>query len=579
MKMSKNLFTTLKEAPNDASLTSHILMIRAGLIRKLSSGLYTMMPFGLRALRKVENIIREEMNDAGGQECRMPTLLPREMWETSGRWTGYINEQLLFHLTDRHNNEYALGPTHEEAITSFITKEISSYRSLPVTMYQIGTKYRDEIRPRFGVMRSREFTMKDAYSFHENETCLGKTYDRMSTAYKNIFTRCGLDFVNVKADSGAMGGSASEEFMVRSTVGEEEIVACSSCGYTANVETAQQQISENISSSQVPLEEVHTPNAKTIEDLTGFFSCTPDKFIKSLVYRISDEDKKFIMVLIRGDLSINDIKLTNALGGKEAVLADDLEVKKLTGANTGFVGPVGCKDIEIIADNSIKNICDAYTGANKNDYHLAHVFSERDFTVSRYAELYSAHSGGGCINCSKPLDSFRGIEVGHVFKLGKKYTDSFQTSVLDNSSKPVTPTMGCYGIGVERTLAAVIEQHYDENGIIWPASIAPFHVHVLTLDPKKEEVMNYSSELIKELEKNNLEVLWDERDERPGFKFKDADLLGIPVHIIIGKKTLAGGNIEIKSRKTGDKEFVTKENILDHIQTLLEEGTPKIKET
>lgn len=570
MRFTQALIPTLKEQPAEAVLPSHALMIRAGMIRKLGSGLYSYLPYGLRALRKVEQVIREEMTRAGALEFSFPLLLPKELLTPTGRWQIFKRE--LFRLKDRNDADFALGPTHEEAFAQFAANEISSHKQLPLNLFQIGPKFRDEIRPRFGVMRSKEFIMKDAYSFHIDDACLDRTYKVMSEAYQRVFTRLGLDFVHVKADSGAMGGSGSEEFMVKSTVGEEGILIAP--GYAANVETAQEDGESLILGNQGQIggdvEKVPTPNVRRIEELEAFFKCTAASFIKSLVYDIFEESgKKSVMVLIRGDLEVNEVKLKNHFGGADVALANEETVKRVTGAPVGFAGPVGLKDIEIHADQSLKGLEDAVTGGNAVDMHLKHVSMGRDVAVSKWGEFYTAREGKPAPGSKEPLQMFRGIEVGHIFKLGPKYTKAFGHTVLGPTGEAVTPTMGCYGIGVNRTLAAVIEQHHDEKGLCLPASVAPFGVMLLSMNVKDESILKYSEDLYRDLLKAGVDVLWDDRDERPGFKFKDAELLGMPIQLVVGAKSMAAGEVEWATRKTGEKRNVPRATVVAEVLSAL----------
>ncbi len=591
MRLTQYLLPTLKESPADATIPSHSLMIRAGLIRKLASGLYTYLPFGLRALRKVEAIIREEMNRAGALEFVFPILLPKELLERTGRWQIFKKE--LFRLKDRHTGDYALGPTHEEAFTSWVASEIKSHKQLPLNLYQIHTKFRDEIRPRFGVMRSKEFVMKDAYSFHTDDASLDVTYQKMSETYSRIFKRCGLDFVHVKADSGAMGGSGSEEFMVKSSVGEEGILISGTSGYAANVETAQEDITALLSTNpKTPggnPEKISTPNQRSIEELTAFLKIGAERFIKSLLYDVIEDTldaatnkivvkKRTVLILIRGDLSVNETKLGNffkkiaAGGDAEVVLSGEETVKRVTGAPVGFAGPIGLKEaVEIYADVSLTGMEDGVTGANEIDLHYKNVSLSRDAKVAAFGEFYTAREGHPAPGSKDPLQLFRGVEVGHIFKLGKKYTTAFEAKVLDDKSQSVIPTMGCYGIGVNRTLAAIIEQHHDENGISWPLSVAPFQVHLLTMNTKDEKVQSFSEELYQELISAGIDVLWDDRDERPGFKFKDADLCGIPLQIVIGEKSMANGQVEWKLRREKEKSFVARGEVLAKVKAVVGE--------
>ncbi len=546
MLLSQYFIPTLKEIPAEAVITSHQLMLRAGLIRKVSSGLYTYLPLGYRALLKVAAIVREEMNNAGALECSIPLLVPVELWQESGRWNPDKAE--LMRLMDRHKHQMILSPTNEENFTDIFRNEIQSYRELPINLYQIGTKFRDEIRPRFGVMRSKEFLMKDAYSFDLDEAGLDVVYHKMQQAYYTIFNRCCLKTVSVKADSGDIGGDVSEEFMVESQVGEEEIISCP-CGYVANVETADARISPiEQSTADLPIEEVHTPNFKTIEDLTGFFKTEPSNFIKSIIY-LADEEP--ILVMIRGDLEINEVKLKNLCGATNLELAPAAVVEDVTGANVGFAGALGLKQaVKIYADDSVKSLTDAITGANKTDTHFIHIAPERDFpTGVAYGNLYRVNGSHHCIQCGKPLQIYRGIEVGHIFKLGDKYTKAMNVTVMDPNGKAITPLMGCYGIGVTRTLAAVIEQNCDKDGIIWPFSMAPFHLIILPLNSKNEQARELARQIEQAVEKSGFEALVDDRDISPGVKFKDADLIGIPWRINLGDRCLKNNQVELVRRQ------------------------------
>ncbi|MEK6794007.1 MAG: proline--tRNA ligase [Spirochaetota bacterium] len=563
MRVSRLFAPTLKEAPAEAQIPSHALMLRAAIMRMLASGLYTYLPLGVKALRKVTNIIREEMDRAGAQEFVFPILLPRELLTPSGRWD--IFRQELFRLKDRHGVDTALGATHEEAFTDIVKREIQSYRQLPLNLYQIHTKFRDEIRPRFGVIRSREFVMKDAYSFHTDDASLDVTYAQMSDTYKRIFSRMGIDVVSVKADSGAMGGSGSEEFMVLSDVGEEEIIFCTDCDYRANVEKAECKNEYIADCAQKEKAVVDTPNVATIKDLEAFFKIEASQFIKTLIYK--REDGSPVVVLIRGDLDVNETKLANYFGGEEIVLADDALVRTVTGARVGFAGPVGLKmDVPVIADHSIKTVINGVTGANADDKHIINVNHGRDFTVKEFADFRRVKAGDNCIQCGGKLLSKRGLELGHIFKLGKKYTEAFNVTVLDETNKPLMPTMGCYGIGVNRTLAAVIEQHHDEKGIIFPISVAPYEMIICALD-KDRSIMDEAERVYNELSRAGADVLLDDRDERPGVKFNDADLIGIPIRITIGKRGVAAGTAEFKLRRDKDKADVPLAAIVEHALT------------
>ncbi|MFN3659721.1 MAG: proline--tRNA ligase, partial [Brevinematales bacterium] len=516
MRRSQMLLPTLREDPKDAEIASHILMMRAGIIRKLDAGLYTFLPFGHRVLLKVIQIIREEMNRAGAQELLPPILIPANLWRESGRYD--IMGKEMMRLQDRHENEMVLGPTHEEVFAHIVRENVQSYRDLPLNLYQINTKFRDEIRPRYGVMRCREFIMKDAYSFDIDEAGLEKNYQAMREAYRRIFTRCGLEVIPVEADTGNMGGSNSEEFMVPSSVGEETIIHCRGCGYVANVERAQATREFSLSSEEMlPLQEIATPNVRTIDELVAFLKVSADKFIKSLVYRTENE---IVMVLIRGDFMVNETKLKHAIGCIELEHATEEEVEKITGAPIGFVSPVHLKQkVRIIADESVPPMRNAISGANKKDYHLKNINPTRDFSWDIVADIHEVQEGEKCPHCGQELKSYKGIEVGHIFKLGYKYTEAMNIKVLDKNGQSITPIMGCYGIGVGRTIASVIEQHHDANGIIWPMSIAPFHGIIIPVNMSDPAIVESAEILYKRLS-SHFEILLDDRDERPGVKFK-----------------------------------------------------------
>jgi prolyl-tRNA synthetase len=565
MRLSRMLMPTLRENPKDAEIDSHILMLRAGIMRKLGAGLYTYLPLGFRSINKVINIIREEMDQSGAQEILPPILTPADLWKESGRYEVMGKE--MMQLKDRHNNDMVLGPTHEEVFTSLVRENIQSYRGLPLNLYQINAKFRDEIRPRFGIMRCREFIMKDAYSFDMDEKGLDKHYELMRSVYRRIFKRCGLEVSPVLADTGAMGGSVSEEFMVPSTIGEEEILKCPSCSYVANVERA---VSFNnyqkSTEAAISMEEVDTPDIKTIEDLTGFFKTTPEKFIKSIIYMA---DGKPVMAVTRGDMNINEVKLKNVLKCTELELANEETIFKVTGAPVGFVSPIGLKGVKIVADESVSFMVNGITGANKKDKHLKNVNPGRDFKADVTSDIMTVTAGSLCPECKKPLVSYRGIEVGQIFKLGYKYTESMKVKVLDKDGKEVTPIMGCYGIGVGRTLGSVIEQNHDANGIIWPISIAPYQIIVTPVNVADEELMKVSESSYESLGKK-YEVLMDDRDERPGVKFKDADLIGIPIRITVGKGYKEEKKLEIKERNQAEKEMISLDSLEKRIGEIYE---------
>jgi len=549
MRYSQYLLPTTKETPADAEVISHQLMLRTGMIRKIAAGIYTYMPFGLRAIRKVEQIVREEMNRAGAIELHMPMVTPAELWQESGRWDFYGKELLRFH--DRKEGPFCLGPTHEEVITDIVRREIRSYRQVPINLYQIQTKFRDEIRPRFGLMRGREFIMKDAYSFDLDDAGADASYEKMYQAYRRIFTRLGLNFRAVEADTGNIGGSSSHEFMVLADSGEDAIVSCDSCEYAANVEKAELRDPGVVAGDAAQtLSEVATPGKKSIEEVSAFLGCSPQQMIKTLI--VTTDTGEHIAVLLRGDHELNEIKLCRYLRCSEAELADEETVQKLTGAPVGFAGPVGLK-LRLVADNAVRGIADGITGANRADLHVTGVNLGRDFAVSEYADLREAVAGDPCPRCSGKLEVWRGIEVGHVFKLGTKYSEALGARVLDAEGKERTLVMGCYGIGVGRSVAAAIEQNHDDNGIIWPLPIAPFQVLVCMLNPKDDAVREASEKLYAELQELGVEVLLDDRDERPGSKFKDADLIGLPLRITVGARGLEKGAVELQDRRSGER--------------------------
>ena len=555
MRMSKMLMPTLKEIPSDAEITSHQLMLRAGMIRKMASGIYNQLPMGIRVFRKVEDIIREEMNAKGAQEISCALLVPAELWQESGRWDVMGPE--MFRLKDRNGRDYCLGPTHEETFTHIVRNEITSYKQLPLNLYQIETKFRDERRPRFGVMRTRNFTMKDAYSFDADQEGLDKSYNDMFDAYTRIFARCELDNSPVQADSGAMGGSASAEFMVKSEVGEDEIVFCSGCDYAANIEKATSVNHEASTEEMKEMSEIETPNVHTIEELQDFFKMEAGQFAKTLIYYA---DGKTVAVVVRGDRDVNETKVANAIGGAvEFELASEDTIKAVTGAEVGFAGPIGIKADYLFIDQEVVDQRNVIVGANKTGYHIQNANFGRDFE-GQIGDFRNVQEGDKCPKCGQPLEIMRGVEVGHIFKLGTKYSESMGATFLDQNGKSQPIIMGCYGIGVERTVAAVIEQHHDENGIIWPLALAPYHVVVVPVNVKKEEHLENAEKIYNELQAAGVEVLLDDRNERAGFKFKDSDLLGIPMRITVGKD-IVDGKVEFVLRETGEKELIALEDI------------------
>ncbi|HKZ18411.1 MAG TPA: proline--tRNA ligase [Geobacteraceae bacterium] len=564
MRYSQYFIPTVKETPADAEVVSHKLMLRAGMVRKLAAGIYNYLPLGLRSIRKVENIVREEMNRAGAIEILMPAVMPAELWQESGRWEMYGKELLRF--KDRKDAEFCLGPTHEEIVTDLVRREIKSYRQMPVNLYQIQAKFRDEIRPRFGLMRGREFIMKDAYSFDVDGQAADLSYEKMYLAYRRIFERCGLNFRAVEADTGSIGGSSSHEFMVLADSGEDAIVSCSSCEYAANVEKAESRpIKAMEHADPRPLERVSTPEKRTIDEVSEFLGVTTGSLVKTLVLLADDEP---VVALLRGDHDLNEIKLKNLLDCSTLELAGDEVVTKITGAPVGFAGPVGLS-VKIVADLAVEGLKNFVTGANSKDLHLKNVNLDRDFTVTSFADIRNVVHGDRCPRCdSGILEMWRGIEVGHVFKLGTKYSKALKATYLDAEGKEQIIFMGCYGIGIGRTVAACIEQNHDENGIIFPLPIAPFHCIISALNVKEEQIREVSEAIYGQLLDAGVEVLIDDRDERPGFKFKDADLIGIPLRIVVGSKNLAEGKVELKIRKTGEVMLLP-----------IAEAVEKVKET
>jgi len=544
MRWTQTLIPTLKEIPQDAEIPSHQLMLRAGLIRRLGSGLYTYLPLGFRALRKVEAIVREEMDRAGALEVLMPAMHPREIWDRSGRYESLKN--VMFRVKDRQNRELVLGPTHEEIITDLVAREITSYRQLPCNFYQVQTKFRDEIRPRFGLMRCKEFIMKDAYSFDVSSEAADESYRKMYQAYVNIFRRCGLHAMPVEADTGDMGGSSSHEFMVPCDSGEDAILEADDGSYAANLERAEGYCDLPVvfDGADLPLEEVATPGAGKIEQVAAFLKVEPRQLVKTLIYLA---DGKPVAALLPGDREVNEIKLRKLLDAKELVPADADTVEKITGAAVGFAGPAGLK-IPVYADRTLAGLRGGVTGANKTDAHLLHFDISRDAGISEFVDLACAKAGDLAPNRAGRLREMRGVEVGHVFKLGTKYSVALGANFLDEQGKSHPMIMGCYGIGVSRTLQAVIEQSHDANGIVWPVSVAPYTVLITVLSPKHAESMEHAEALAAGLEGRGIDVIIDDREERPGFKFKDADLLGFPLRVTIGERGLAKGVVELKPR-------------------------------
>ncbi|MGN0681518.1 MAG: proline--tRNA ligase [Candidatus Fimisoma sp.] len=556
MKLSKMHIKTLREVPAEAEIPSHILLIRTGMIRKLASGIYGFMPFGWRSVRKIEDIIRSEMDKAGGQEIHMSAIQPAELWQESGRWFAYGPE--LWRVKDRNGRDFCLGPTHEEIFTDIIRNDVSSYRQLPMNLYQIQTKYRDEARPRFGLMRSREFIMKDAYSFDRDFEGLDKSYDDMYKAYEKIFTRCGLTFRPVEADTGAIGGSNSHEFTALSEVGESEIAYCEKCSMAATTERAECVDAPADTEEMLPMEEVKTPGTKTIEAVADFLGMPQTKTIKALLFVTYDEEgneKEYVAAFVRGDRELNMTKLINALNIPEHAIefADEAKMSQKTGCVGGFTGPVGLHDCKVVVDSELTGLRNLCAGANKENYHVKNVNYGRDYKGDIVTDLKLLKEGDPCPVCGAPVKHARGIEVGQVFKLGTKYSQAMNAVYKDENQQDRLIVMGCYGIGVTRTLSAIVEQHHDENGIIWPMSVAPYHVIITLVKPGDETQEAVAEEIYNRLSDAGVEVLLDDRDERPGVKFKDADLLGIPVRITVGKRA-PEGVVEYKLRREAEKQ-------------------------
>ena len=573
MRFSKMFLPTLKEAPSDAEVISHKLMVRAGMIRKLAAGIYDILPLGLMAQRKVENIIREELNRAGAQEVFLPSIQPAELWQESGRWNLYGRE--LLRVKDRHDRDFCYGPTHEEVITDLVRREVRSYRQLPLNLYQIQTKFRDEIRPRFGVMRCREFTMKDGYSYDLDEKGVEETYRKMYDAYCNIFRRCGLKFRAVEAETGQIGGSFSHEFMVLADSGEDSVATCEKCDYSANVEKAEIKRAPEHQSTRAPeemkkMEVVSTPDKKSVEEVSEFLKIEKEKIIKTLIF---ETENGIVAALVRGDHDVNDAKIKKLLKCDVINLAGEKVVEDVTSAPSGFAGPVGL-NLKIVADNSVMGIKNFVTGANLKDAHRVNVNINTDFKIDLSGDIRMVKDGDLCPRCNGTLRVYKGIEVGHVFKLGTKYSESLKATYLDENGKEKLIVMGCYGIGVGRTVAASIEQNHDDNGIIWPMPIAPFQAIILSLNIKNADVVKISENIYQTLRGSGIEVLLDERDERPGIKFKDADLIGIPIHIIIGEKNMKDNKVEIKVRKDGRRIIIPLIDIKDTVAGLIKELTP-----
>ncbi|HDR1082821.1 proline--tRNA ligase [Pasteurella multocida] len=563
MRTSQYLFSTLKETPAEASIVSHQLMLRAGMIRPLASGLYTWLPTGLRVLNKVEKIIREEMDKSGALEVKMAVTQPAELWQESGRWEEYGPELLRF--KDRGERDFVIGPTNEEVITDLVRRELSSYKQLPLNLYHIQTKFRDEVRPRFGVMRSREFVMKDAYSFHTTHECLQNTYDVMYETYSNIFNRLGLDFRAVQADTGSIGGSASHEFQVLAQSGEDDVVFSTESDFAANIELAEAVALGERGAATEELRVVDTPNAKTIAELVEQFNQPIEKTVKTLVVHATEESgHKLVALLVRGDHELNEIKAEKVdIVASPLQFATDEEIRAVVGAGTGSLGPINLP-MPIVIDRTVANMDNFSAGANQDGKHYFGINWERDLPVPHIADLRNVVEGDPSPDGKGVLQIKRGIEVGHIFQLGAKYSAAMNATVQGEDGRPQTMIMGCYGIGVTRVIAAAIEQHHDERGIIWPDNIAPFKVAIVPMNMhKSESVQQFAEELYRTLTAQGVEVIFDDRKERPGVMFADMELIGVPHMIVIGEKNLEKGEIEYKNRRSGEKEMIAKDQLLD----------------
>ncbi len=572
MRWTKYFLQTVREVPGDAEAISHILLTRAGMMRRVAAGVYSLTPLGLRANRKVEAIVREEMDRAGFHEVEAPILQPRELWEESGRWDRYASEEILFHLKDRKGVEYCLAPTAEEAFATMVRSGVTSYRQLPFTLYQIRTKFRDEIRPRFGLMRGREFLMYDGYSFDADFDGLDVSYRAQDAAYRRVFARCGLDFTVVEADSGGMGGSQSQEFMVLAETGEDAVVRCAACGYGANLERAQtaRRPAPWDDETVTPLVEIETPGKGGIDDVVEFLGITASRMIKCLVY---ETEQGLVVAALRGDLDVNEIALKHALGVERLALASEERISRDAGAPVGYVGPhhLDPSRVRLVADESVRGAVNAVTGAGRRDWHVRGLSLERDAKVSLWADFAQARSGDPCKRCGKPLEIARGIEVGHIFKLGDKYGKSLRCEYTDEKGETRPIVMGSYGIGIGRTMAAAVEQNHDADGILWPLALAPFEIELVSLNPSDPATAQAADALYAKLLVADLEVLYDDRDERPGVKFKDADLLGFPIRVNVGGRALKEGHVEIVSRRNKRVRAVKPEEAVEAVKELRRE--------
>ena len=567
MRWSRFYLFTTREVPSDAEVVSHQLMVRAGMIRKLAAGIYSYLPLGWRSVMKMMEIVRREMDAAGAVELLMPAVQPAELWQESGRWD--VFGDLLLRMKDRNQRDFCFGPTHEEVVTDIVRRDVKSYRQLPLNLYQIQNKFRDEIRPRFGLMRGREFFMKDAYSFDATPAGLDEVYEAMRLAYCRVFEDCQLEYSMVEAESGAIGGSASHEFMVLADTGEDAVVSCPSCGYAANVDKAETRgLSASETGSPVEMEEVETPGMTTVADVTKLLEVTLQRLVKTLIY---DTEEGPVAVLVRGDREVNEFKLAAHLGVQHLKMAGDALVAQTTGAPVGFAGPVGLpEDLRLIADESVRELTNFVCGANKADAHLTGVNWHRDVDLSEFADLLLVGGGDPCPRCDGTLELYRGIEVGHIFKLGTKYSEAMGSTFLDESGDSQPMIMGCYGLGIGRTVAAAVEQNHDEDGIIWPRPLAPYEVALLALNPNDSEVVRTADDLYRQLTERGVEVLYDDRNERPGVKFKDADLIGLPIRLVVGSKSLADDKVELSLRRDREKNPVPVAEAVAKVLQLLE---------
>ncbi|MBE3581585.1 MAG: proline--tRNA ligase [Thermoanaerobacteraceae bacterium] len=562
MRASELFTPTLRETPAEAEIASHQLLLRAGFIRKAAAGIYTFLPLGWRVIHKIEGIVREEMDRAGGQELLLPIIQPAEVWQESGRWELYGEE--MFRLKDRHGRSFCLGPTHEEIITALVRAEVNSYKQLPLRLYQIQNKYRDERRPRFGLLRGREFIMKDLYSFDRDEAGLQESYNKMYVAYSNVFRRCGLKFRAVEADTGAIGGNFSHEFMVLAEAGEALVLFCHHCDYAANVEIAPAAPSPVAGDAQpLPLEKVHTPGRRTVEEVCAYLGVDSRRLIKTILY---EADGQLVAALVRGDRELNEVKLQKVLESARLNLAEPDKVEEVLGVPVGFVGPVGLGRIPIYADLEIPYLVNGVAGANEKDYHYLHVNPGRDFVPLKVADLRQAGAGEPCPQCGSPLEEARGIEVGQIFKLGTKYSLALGALYKDYKGEERPIVMGCYGIGISRTMAAAVEQHHDEHGIVWPVSIAPYQVVIIPVAVRDAAQREEAERIYAELRAEGIEVVLDDRDERAGVKFVEADLIGYPLRLTIGKKTVAEGTVDWKWRWSKEEKAVPREGVARRVK-------------